>query len=178
MAYLQVSPLGGSRDETWRGRGDNKSFCIFEFAKTESIVKVERRFRTKYHTEPPTDKTIREWWVLMKYDTLLAYLCRYSIAGKTEWGGSGDTASDVHSWAARFESPLGHRLFWLRYLYFLSSHIIFTPKCRRLLVMQRVCPKPQLIVSKYYNSASPSGKQTQRRPWLLVLPGAYPVTYM
>jgi len=32
-----------------------------EFAKTESIVTVQRRFRTIYRTEPPTDKTIREW---------------------------------------------------------------------------------------------------------------------
>jgi len=33
-----------------------------EFAKTESIVTVQRRFRIMYHTEPPTDKTIREWY--------------------------------------------------------------------------------------------------------------------
>jgi hypothetical protein len=38
--------------------GDNKAFCVLEFAKTESIVTVQRRFRTTYHTEPPTDKTI------------------------------------------------------------------------------------------------------------------------
>jgi len=34
-----------------------------EFAKTESIVTVQRRFRTMYRTEPPTDKTIREWYM-------------------------------------------------------------------------------------------------------------------
>ena len=39
-----------------------KAFCVLEFAKTESIVTVQRRFRTMYHTEPPTDKTIREWY--------------------------------------------------------------------------------------------------------------------
>ena len=31
--------------------------------KTESIVTVQRRFRTIYRTEPPTDKTIREWYI-------------------------------------------------------------------------------------------------------------------
>ena len=37
---------------------NKKAFCVLEFAKTESIVTVQRRFRIMYHTEPPTDKTI------------------------------------------------------------------------------------------------------------------------
>ena len=40
-----------------------KVFCVLEFAKTESIVTVQRRFRIMYRTEPPTDKTIREWYM-------------------------------------------------------------------------------------------------------------------
>jgi hypothetical protein len=39
---------------------DTKAFCVLEFAKTEPIVTVQRRFRTKYHIKSPTDKTIRE----------------------------------------------------------------------------------------------------------------------
>ena len=35
----------------------------WNFPKTESIVTVQRRFRIMYHTEPPTDKTIREWYM-------------------------------------------------------------------------------------------------------------------
>ena len=42
---------------------NKKPFCVLEFAKTESIVTVQRRFRIMYHTEPPTDKTIREWYM-------------------------------------------------------------------------------------------------------------------
>ena len=42
---------------------NKKAFCVLEFAKTESIVTVQRRFRIMYHTEPPTDKTIREWYM-------------------------------------------------------------------------------------------------------------------
>ena len=38
-----------------------KAFCVLEFAKTEWIVTVQRRFRIMYHTEPPTYKIIREW---------------------------------------------------------------------------------------------------------------------
>jgi hypothetical protein len=60
MAYLQVSPLRDSRGETWRGQGIGKR-CVLEFAKTESAVTVQRRFRTKYHTELPTEETICEW---------------------------------------------------------------------------------------------------------------------
>jgi hypothetical protein len=48
------------REMAWAG--DKKAFCVQEFAKTESIVTVQRRFRTTYHTEPPTDKTIRAWY--------------------------------------------------------------------------------------------------------------------
>ena len=39
---------------------NKKAFCVLEFAKTESIVTVQRRFRIMYRTEPPTDKTICE----------------------------------------------------------------------------------------------------------------------
>jgi len=42
---------------------NKKAFCVLEFAKTESIVTVQWRFRIMYHTEPPTDKTIREWYM-------------------------------------------------------------------------------------------------------------------
>jgi hypothetical protein len=43
--------------------GNKIVFCVLEFAKTELIVTVQRRFRTMYHTEPPMDKTIREWYM-------------------------------------------------------------------------------------------------------------------
>ena len=42
---------------------NKKAFCVLEFAKTESVVTVQLRFRIMYHTEPPTDKTIREWYM-------------------------------------------------------------------------------------------------------------------
>ena len=42
---------------------NKKAFCVLEFAKTESIVTVQRKFRIMYHTEPPTDKTIRGWYM-------------------------------------------------------------------------------------------------------------------
>ena len=42
---------------------NKKAFCVLEFAKTEAIVTVQRRFRIMNHTEPPTDKIIREWYM-------------------------------------------------------------------------------------------------------------------
>jgi hypothetical protein len=33
MAYLQVTPLGGSRDETWRGQGIRKSSVSWNLPK-------------------------------------------------------------------------------------------------------------------------------------------------
>ena len=42
---------------------NKKAFCVLEFVKTESIVTVQQRFQTMYRTEPPTDKTIREWYM-------------------------------------------------------------------------------------------------------------------
>ena len=42
--------------------GAEKAFCVLQFAKCKSIVMVERRFRTQYHKDPPTDKPIRTWY--------------------------------------------------------------------------------------------------------------------
>jgi transposase len=47
---------------TWRFQANRNLFCILQLAKTESIITVQRGFRIKYHTEPPTNKTITEWY--------------------------------------------------------------------------------------------------------------------
>ena len=63
---LGVLPGSTARGSSWRKIAftlNEKAFCVLEFAKTESIVTVQRRFRIMYHTEPPTDKTVREWYM-------------------------------------------------------------------------------------------------------------------
>ena len=50
---------------------NKKAFCVLKFAKTESILTVQRRFRIMYHTEPPTDKTIREWYTKVQQSSCL-----------------------------------------------------------------------------------------------------------
>ena len=42
--------------------GAEKAFCVLQFAKCKSIVIAQRRFRTQYHKDPPTDKPIRTWY--------------------------------------------------------------------------------------------------------------------
>jgi hypothetical protein len=37
MAYLQVSPLGGSRDETWRGQGIRKRSVSLNLPKLSQL---------------------------------------------------------------------------------------------------------------------------------------------
>jgi len=67
-----------------------KAFCVLEFAETESIVTVQRRFRIMYHTEPPTDKTIREWY--MKFQQR-GCLCAAKRSGRP--GPSAETVERV-----------------------------------------------------------------------------------
>ena len=39
----------------------DKSFCVFEYHTSKSVVTVQRAFHAKYAKEAPTDKTIRTW---------------------------------------------------------------------------------------------------------------------
>ena len=69
---------------------NKKEFCVLEFATTESIVTVQRRFRIMYHREPPTDKTIRERY--MKFQQS-ACLCAAKRRGRP--GPSAETVERV-----------------------------------------------------------------------------------
>ena len=41
---------------------EKKSFCVFEYHTSKSVVTVQSAFRVKYAKEPPTNKTIRVWY--------------------------------------------------------------------------------------------------------------------
>lgn len=75
---------------------NKKAFCVLEFAKTESVVTVQRRFRIMYHTEPPTDKIIREWY--MKF-LQSGCLCAAKRTGRP--GPSAETVEHVRETFAR-----------------------------------------------------------------------------
>ena len=67
------------RNMVWTG--NKKAFCVLEFAKTESTVTVQWRFQTMYHTEPPMDKTIHEWYMKFQQSGCLC------TAKRTGWPG-------------------------------------------------------------------------------------------
>ena len=64
---------------------NKEAFCVLEFAKTESIVTVRRRFRIMYHTEPPTDKTIREWYMKFQQSGCLCAAKRTGCPDPWAW---------------------------------------------------------------------------------------------
>ena len=41
---------------------EQKAFCVLQFARTESVVTVQRAFRSKFHCNPPSDNNIRRWY--------------------------------------------------------------------------------------------------------------------
>ena len=96
-----------ARGQSWRNMawtGNKKAFCVLEFAKTELIVTVQRRFRTMYHTEPPTDKTIREWYMKFQQSGCLC------AAKRTGWTGpSAETVERVRETFVRSPQKSTHR---------------------------------------------------------------------
>ena len=40
---------------------EQKAFCVLQFVKTESVIRVQRAFRIKFHCNPPSDN-IRRWY--------------------------------------------------------------------------------------------------------------------
>ncbi|KAJ4445107.1 hypothetical protein ANN_06906 [Periplaneta americana] len=43
--------------------GEHKSFCVLDYHVNNSMISVQRHFRTKYRINPPTGKSIRKWYV-------------------------------------------------------------------------------------------------------------------
>jgi hypothetical protein len=39
-----------------------KAFCVLECARTQSIVTVQRRFRTKFGKDPPVKNSKKQWY--------------------------------------------------------------------------------------------------------------------
>ena len=39
---------------------EQKTFCVLQFAKTESVIRVQCEFHIKFHCNPPSDN-IRRW---------------------------------------------------------------------------------------------------------------------
>ena len=42
--------------------GVDKSFCVLEYARTNSIILIQRHFRDRFYKNAPKDKTIKQWY--------------------------------------------------------------------------------------------------------------------
>ncbi|GFW50963.1 DUF4817 domain-containing protein [Trichonephila clavipes] len=58
-----------------------KAYCVFEHAKTSSVIVGQRHFRTKFRQEPPHRHNI-SWWVKQFQDT--GCLCKNKSPGRKE----------------------------------------------------------------------------------------------
>jgi hypothetical protein len=47
-----------------------KTICVLEYARTESIVTVQRRFRTKFGKDPPVRNGTKQWYERFDSDML------------------------------------------------------------------------------------------------------------
>lgn len=41
---------------------ERKAFCVLQFAKSDSVIAVQRAFRLKFKCDPPCDRNIRRWY--------------------------------------------------------------------------------------------------------------------
>ena len=59
LSQFAFLPLGDASvcSEKMAAQGE-KSFCVFEYHTSKSVVTVQRAFRAKYGKEPPTDETM------------------------------------------------------------------------------------------------------------------------
>ena len=60
--YLSISPLGAQFTKM-AANGSEKAFCVLTFNECRSVTIVQRQFRTKFGKEPPSDNSIRRWYV-------------------------------------------------------------------------------------------------------------------
>jgi len=56
-----------------------KSFCVLEYQTSKYVVTVQRAFRAKYAKDPPTNKTIRAWYI---QSTETRCLCKQKSSGR------------------------------------------------------------------------------------------------
>ena len=105
--------------------GVEKAFCVLQFAKCESIVMVQRRFRTQYHYDPPTDKPIPTWYINFEQTGSLSAGKRTVRPAKCVGCGRRACERNIHS-----ESPRSPDL--TPYDFFLWGYVkyhVFVPLC-------------------------------------------------
>ena len=59
---------------------EQKSFCVMQFVKHESVVSVQRAFRRQFNSDPPSPNSIRRWY--QQFQTT-GCLCKGKSAGQS-----------------------------------------------------------------------------------------------
>ena len=71
--------------------GVEKSFFVLEYARTNSIILVQRHFRDRFHKNAPTDETIKQWYETFEKTGCLCVPKRPGRPGPSE-----ETVNRVH----------------------------------------------------------------------------------
>jgi hypothetical protein len=87
--------------QTWRFQVNRKLFVSCNLLKTQSIVTVQRGFRIKFRIEPPTDKTVRNWFRKFEETGCLG------VAKRTGRQGPSPGSVDLVRVCTSVESPKG-----------------------------------------------------------------------
>jgi hypothetical protein len=66
-----------------------KAFCVLEYAQTQSIVPVQRRFRTKFGEHPAAKNSIKQWYEKCQRDACLCIEKRPGRHAAAGMGGNG-----------------------------------------------------------------------------------------
>jgi hypothetical protein len=61
-----------------------KAFYVLEYARTQSIVTVQRRFRSKFGKDPPVKNSIKQWYEKFHRDGCLCIAKRAGRPGPSE----------------------------------------------------------------------------------------------
>jgi hypothetical protein len=61
-----------------------KDFCVLAYARTQSIVTVQLRFRTKLGKDPPVKNSIKQWYEKFQRDGCLCIAKRAGRPGPSK----------------------------------------------------------------------------------------------
>lgn len=63
--------------------GDQKSFCVLDYHVNNSVISVQRHFRTRYHRDPPDGRSIRKWYTQFRDS---GCICKRKSTGRPSTG--------------------------------------------------------------------------------------------
>jgi hypothetical protein len=81
-----------------------KAFCILEFAKSGSVITVQRRFRIRYGKDPPGPNSIKQWHTKFEAE---GCLCKGKSPGRPSVSGADPAGVSTQSKEVDAQSKCG-----------------------------------------------------------------------